>query len=77
MIKKSPAAFSPKIPKENIVYAGYKGGSEPGVLSMTWLLKNKKAEWFCLSGSWNDEKENLESVKFFTLMQSALNALGK
>lgn len=65
------------IPRENLVYAGYKGGSEPGVLSMTWLLKNRKAEWFCLSASWNNEKDNLGESEFFGLMQSALNALGK
>lgn len=65
------------IPRENLVYAGYKGGSEPGVLSMTWLLKNKREEWFCLSASWNNEKDNLGESEFFGLMQSALNSLGK
>jgi len=64
------------IRRENFIYAGYKGGSEPGVLSMTWLLKNKRSEWFCLSASWNDERSNLDEPEFFGLMQSALNALG-
>ena len=63
------------IPRENFFYAGYKGGSEPGVISMTWLLKNKKLDWYCLSASWNNEKDKLEETKFFGLMQSALNAL--
>ena len=57
------------IPRENLVYAGYKGGSEPGVLSMTWLLRNKKSEWFCLSASWNNEKDNLGQSEFTGLMQ--------
>lgn len=56
-------------------YAGYKGGSEPGVLSMAWLLENKKGEWFCLAASWNDEKNDLEQEKFLGLMSSAMNAL--
>lgn len=56
-------------------YAGYKGGSEPGVLSVAWLLKDKKNEWFCLAASWNDEKHDLEQEKFFGLMSSAINAL--
>ena len=64
------------IPRETLVYAGYKGGSEPGVLSMTWLLKNKKSEWLCLSASWNDDKDDLKESEFFGLLQSALNALG-
>jgi len=65
------------ISRENLVYAGYKGGSEPGVLSMTWLLRNKKSDWFCLSASWNNEKDNLAQSEFTGLMQTALNALGK
>lgn len=64
------------MPEGAFLYAGYKGGSEPGVLSMTWLLKNRRSEWLCLSASWNDDKENLDDKKFFGLMRSALGALG-
>jgi len=56
-------------------YAGYKGGSEPGVLSTTWLLKTGKSRWYCLSASWNDEKDALDEAKFLGLMQEALAAL--
>lgn len=59
----------------NFLYAGYKGGSEPGVLSMTWLLKNGKSQWYCLSASWNDEKDALDEGKFLGLMREALVAL--
>jgi len=65
------------IPRENFLYAGYKGGSEPGVLSMTWLLKNRNSKWFCLSAAWNDENTGLKETEFFRLMQSAINALGE
>ncbi|OGR68023.1 MAG: hypothetical protein A2081_02650 [Elusimicrobia bacterium GWC2_61_19] len=64
-----------QLPEGGFLYAGYKGGSEPGVLAMTWLLKNKKGEWYCLAGAWNDEKNNLEKDKFFEIMQAAVNAL--
>lgn len=64
-----------KTASENFTYAGYKGGSEPGVLSVTWLLGNRSGEWFCLSASWNDEKHNLEEGDFFSLMNEALTAL--
>lgn len=64
-----------KTASDHFTYAGYKGGSEPGVLSMTWLLGNKSGEWFCLSSSWNDEKHNLEEGQFFSLMNEALAAL--
>lgn len=59
----------------DFLYAGYKGGSEPGVLSATWLLKNGKSQWYCLSASWNDEKDPLEEARFFALMREALAAL--
>ncbi len=65
------------IPRGGFLYAGYKGGSEPGVLSMTWLLKTRKNGWFCLAAAWNDDKEKIDEGKFFEIMQGALNALGK
>ncbi len=35
-------------------YAGYKGGSEPGVLNLSWLLRDEAGEWHALLMSWND-----------------------
>ncbi len=65
------------VSKDKFAYAGYKGGSEPGVLNMTWLLKTKKENWYCLSASWNNESEILEEKKFFEIMQSAIDFIGK
>jgi hypothetical protein len=56
-------------------YAGYRGASEPGVLSMTWLLKAENSGWYCLSASWNNNVEKLEEGSFFAIMRSALAAL--
>ena len=60
---------------EGFSYAGYKGGSGPGVLSATWLLRDKGGEWLCLSSSWNDPAHDLDEGKFFGLMGTALRAL--
>ncbi len=60
---------------DTFLYAGYRGASEPGVLSMTWLLKDKNSRWYCLSASWNNSVEKLEEARFFAIMRSALNAL--
>lgn len=49
-------------------YVGYKGGSEEGVISMTWLLRNKAGAWSVVSGSWNDAKQPLDEGKFNLLM---------
>ena len=33
---------------------GYKGGSEPGVINLTWLLERQDGRWFAMSIGWND-----------------------
>lgn len=63
------------LPAGEFLYAGYKGGSEAGVLSQTWLLKTNRSRWYCVSAAWNDERDALEQQKFFDLMLSALRAL--
>ena len=35
-------------------YVGYKGGSEPGVLNLSWLLKDAAGDWSVVTLSWND-----------------------
>jgi beta-lactamase class A len=35
-------------------YVGYKGGSEPGVLQLTWLLRRPDDRWFVLSMTLDD-----------------------
>lgn len=65
------------VSREAYPYAGYKGGSEPGVLSMTWLLKRKDGAYFALTGSWNDTKEGVDLTEFSGLMQSAINLLAR
>jgi len=49
-------------------YVGYKGGSEDGVISMTWLLRGKTGAWSVISGSWNDPKAVVEDDRFQMLM---------
>lgn len=56
-------------------YVGYKGGSEPGVISMTYLLQSEKGEWFTVTASWNDEKKVVNENEFAALVQSAVKLL--
>jgi len=57
-------------------YIGYKGGSEPGVLNFTWLLRTKKGTHFALSMGWNNPaKEGVDLEKFLGLGRSALRIL--
>ncbi|MES2962691.1 MAG: serine hydrolase [Bdellovibrionota bacterium] len=53
-------------------YVGYKGGSEPGVVSMTYLLESKSGRRACLSMSWNDEARPVSSYAFYSLMKKTL-----
>jgi len=60
----------------NFEYVGYKGGSEPGVLTMTFLLKTRNQKWACLSMAVNNEKENLNEDSVFDLYQATLTYAG-
>lgn len=45
--------------RDNWAYAGYKGGSEPGVLNLTWLLTDENAQDHMLVLSWKNEQANV------------------
>ena len=49
-------------------YLGYKGGSEPGVISMSFLTQSKAGEWYAISGSWNDPAKDVDNTAFIQLM---------
>lgn len=49
--------IAPSLPADlrgRFAYVGYKGGSEPGVLNMIWLLRDKADVWIAATASWND-----------------------
>jgi hypothetical protein len=55
-------------------YVGYKGGSEPGVISMSLLLQSKSGQWYAVSGSWNDPAKEVDETKFVSLMTRLVQA---
>jgi beta-lactamase class A len=55
-------------------YVGYKGGSEPGVISMSFLLHSKSGQWYAISGSWNDPAKAVDERKFTALMTRLVQA---
>lgn len=57
-------------------YVGYKGGSEDGVISMTWLLEDKAGTWFAITGSWNDTAKAVDNKTFEALMLRLVAAAG-
>jgi beta-lactamase class A len=52
-------------------YVGYKGGSEPGVISMTLLLQAKDGAWYVLSGNWNNPEAAVDEARFIALISRA------
>lgn len=67
----SPAAAS------KWAYLGYKGGSEPGVISMSFLAKSKTGDYYTFTGSWNNAAATVDNAAFAILMGRLLdNAAG-
>jgi hypothetical protein len=82
--KDDPAAFrimginrGLDVPAGRFPLACYKGGSEPGVLNLTWLLKAADGTAYALSAGWNNPEKALDEQKFFGLVQSAIHLAAK
>ncbi len=56
-------------------YIGYKGGSEPGVMNMTYLLQSVKGDWYLMSAGWNNSKAPLDENKFIGLVGGAIKLI--
>lgn len=73
-------AINPGIARDTAAqwaYAGYKGGSEAGVISMSFLLQAKTGRWYAVSGSWNNVAAPVDNGKFSALMQRLVDAVAR
>jgi hypothetical protein len=61
-----------EVSKEQWKYIGYKGGSERGVLNLTYLLEASDNRWFTVSATWNDPEKVLDESRFFGLVERIL-----
>ena len=59
------------MPAARFSYVGYKGGSEAGVLSMSWLLHARDGKRYAMSAIWNNTREAVDLEKFVGLMSAA------
>lgn len=53
-------------------YIGYKGGSEPGVLNTTYLLRDTAGRWYAASASWNDPAAPLADARLLLIASRAI-----
>jgi beta-lactamase class A len=73
-------AKNPGLPIDTKVwpYAGFKGGSEPGVINMTYLLRRDDDKWFVITLGFNAaEGESLDETKIFNLAAGVIELAGR
>jgi hypothetical protein len=58
-------------------YIGSKGGSELGVIAMSFLAQAPSGRWSVVSGSWNNREQAVDETKFIGLMQRLLNMVAE
>lgn len=58
--------------KANWRYIGFKGGSEPGVLNLTWLLTDKEGRDWVLTLGWNNPAAVVDEGKLEAIAQRIL-----
>jgi beta-lactamase class A len=63
--------------KKTWSYVAYKGGSEPGVLSLTWLLTRRDGRSFVLSIVLNDTEKAIDEAGAVNVAEGAVNLLAK
>ncbi|MGQ0660472.1 serine hydrolase [Sphingosinicella sp.] len=64
-------ALAPAL-RGNLAYVGYKGGSESGVLNLTWLIRTRAGEWLVATSSWNNPAAPVEESRLIGLMARAI-----
>ena len=72
-INLGPAAALAK----RFAYVGYKGGSEPGVVSMTVLVRDKQDRARVVSASWNNPAAAVDEMTLAALVSRAVELLDK
>lgn len=60
---------------ERFGYLGYKGGSEPGVIALNYLVQDKGGAWFAVAGAWNRPDATVDEAAFVTTMGRALTLI--
>ena len=53
-------------------YVGFKGGSEPGVINLSYLLRSNAGRWHVVTGSWNNPAAAVDEAHFVGLISRAL-----
>lgn len=71
-------AINPGIPQStasDFAFVGYKGGSETGVMNMTFLLRGRKGDWHAVAATWNNASHPLDEARFQSLVSRVVTLL--
>jgi beta-lactamase class A len=63
--------LGPQVARD-FAYLGFKGGSEPGVITLTFLVRNRAGQWLVVTGGWNNPAASVDDSRFIGLMSRAL-----
>jgi hypothetical protein len=72
-------SINPGIPLDKTTwpFIGFKGGSEPGVLVLTWLLHRKDDRWFFLTTNFDDTQKAIDENAATYLASAAAGLLAR
>jgi beta-lactamase class A len=56
-------------------FIGFKGGSEPGVMNLTWLLQRLDERWFVMNATLNDTQSRIDPLAPMALLVAAAQLL--
>ena len=56
-------------------YAGFKGGSEPGVANLTYLVQTRSGAWYAVSAGWNNPAAPVDANRLAGLAARAIQLL--
>ncbi|HEY4219170.1 MAG TPA: serine hydrolase [Gemmatimonadaceae bacterium] len=57
-------------------YAGFKGGSEPGVINLSFIAQRADGQWIVLTATWNNSAAPVDETKFVSLIVRARDLIG-
>ncbi len=75
---KAILAISPGLPQRDraaLQYAGFKGGSEPGVANLTYLIRTRSGGWYAVSVGWNNPAAPVDNNRLAGLAARAIRLL--
>ncbi len=61
-----------QLERAQFAWTGFKGGSEPGVMNLTLLLRGATGDWYAAAATWNDTMRAVDDGRFVELMTALI-----